>query len=65
METSQAIVTPAPPGSGAIEGFGIEPIPEALKTVRWPDLFVLVSNFLVNPGTILMGGLAVAAGLSF
>ncbi len=65
METSQAIVTPAPSGSGAIEGFGIEPIPEALKTVRWPDLFVLVSNFLVNPGTILMGGLAVAAGLSF
>lgn len=53
------------PGSGAIEGFAIEPIPEALKTVRWPDLFLLVSNFLINPSTILVGGLAVASGLSF
>src|SRR5580698_11292893 len=53
------------PGSGAIEGFAIEPIPDALKTVRWPDLFLLVSNFLVNPSTILIGGLAVASGLSF
>src|ERR1700729_4551548 len=53
------------PGSGAIEGFAIEPVPEALKTVRWPDLFLLVSNFLVNPSTILIGGLAVASGLSF
>ena len=51
--------------SGAIEGYAIEPIPEALKTVRWPDLFLLVSNFLINPSTILIGGLAVASGLSF
>src|ERR1700754_3437407 len=51
--------------SGAIEGYAIEPIPESLKTVRWPDLFLLVSNFLINPSTILVGGLAVAAGLSF
>jgi nucleobase:cation symporter-1, NCS1 family len=49
----------------AIEGFAIEPIPESLKTVRWPDLFLLVSNFLINPSTILVGGLAVASGLSF
>jgi NCS1 nucleoside transporter family len=33
--------------------------------VRWPDLFLLVSNFLINPSTILIGGLAVASGLSF
>ena len=51
--------------ASAIEGFAIEPIPDALKTVRWPDLFLLVSNFLINPSTILVGGLAVAAGLSF
>jgi nucleobase:cation symporter-1, NCS1 family len=51
--------------SGGIEGFAIEPIPEALKVVRWPDLFLLVSNFLINPSTILIGGLAVASGLSF
>ena len=63
MEPKEAIATP--PHSGAIEAYGIEPIPEALKTVRWPDLFLLVSNFLVNPGTILIGGLAVASGLSF
>ena len=53
------------PGTGAIEGYAIEPIPDALKTVRWPDLFLLVSNFLINPSTILVGGLAVASGLSF
>src|ERR1700723_1231517 len=63
MEPTEPIFTP--PHSGAIEAYGIEPIPEALKTVRWPDLFLLVSNFLVNPGTILIGGLAVASGLSF
>ncbi len=51
--------------SGAIEGYAIEPIPDELKTVRWPDLFLLVSNFLINPSTILIGGLAVASGLSF
>jgi NCS1 nucleoside transporter family len=51
--------------TGAIEGFAIEPIPMELKTVRWPDLFLLVSNFLINPSTILIGGLAVASGLSF
>jgi nucleobase:cation symporter-1, NCS1 family len=50
---------------GAIEGFAIEPIPIELKTVRWPDLFLLVSNFMINPSTILIGGLAVASGLSF
>ena len=51
--------------TGPIEGFAIEPIPMELKTVRWPDLFLLVSNFLINPSTILIGGLAVASGLSF
>jgi nucleobase:cation symporter-1, NCS1 family len=54
----------APPPSEAIEGFAVEPVPEALRTVRWPDLFLLVSNFLINPSTILIGGLAVASGLS-
>jgi NCS1 family nucleobase:cation symporter-1 len=63
VEPSEAVTRIS--GSGAIEGFAIEPIPDALKTVRWPDLFLLVSNFLVNPSTILIGGLAVASGLSF
>lgn len=48
-----------------VEQFGIEAIPPELKTVRWWDLFSMVINFLVNPGTIVVGGLAIAAGLSF
>jgi nucleobase:cation symporter-1, NCS1 family len=48
-----------------VEQFGIEPIPEDLKTVKWYDLFVIVVNFLLNPGMILIGTLAVTAGLSF
>jgi len=48
-----------------VEQFGIEPIPDRLKTVRWFDLFFIVVNFLINPGTILVSGLAVASGLSF
>jgi len=40
-------------------------VPEALKTVRWFDLFSIMFNFLINPGTLLGSGLAVAAGLSF
>jgi NCS1 family nucleobase:cation symporter-1 len=63
MEPDESLA--AIPGTGAIEGYAIEPIPDALKTVRWPDLFLLVSNFLINPSTILVGGLAVASGLSF
>ena len=48
-----------------VEQFGIEPIPAALKTVRWYDLFFIVINFLINPATILTAGMAVVAGLSF
>lgn len=48
-----------------VEQFGIEAIPPEKKTVRWWDLFSIVLNFLVNPGTVLVAGLAVAAGLSF
>jgi NCS1 family nucleobase:cation symporter-1 len=48
-----------------VEQYGVEPIPAALKTVRWYDLFVIVVNFMINPATILTAGMAVAAGLSF
>ena len=48
-----------------VEQFGIEPIPEDLKTVKWYDLFLIVVNFLLNPGNILVGTLAVTAGLAF
>ena len=48
-----------------VEQFGIEPIPEERKTVGWFDLFSIMFNFLINPGTMLSGGMMVAAGLSF
>jgi nucleobase:cation symporter-1, NCS1 family len=48
-----------------VEQFGLEAIPLELKTVRWYDLFVIVVNFLINPATILIAGMAVASGLSF
>ena len=48
-----------------VEQFGIEPVPEELKTAGWFDLFSIMFNFLINPGMMLSGGLMVAAGLSF
>jgi NCS1 nucleoside transporter family len=48
-----------------VEQFGIEPVPQARKDVGWFDLFSIMFNFLINPGTLLSGGLMVAAGLSF
>jgi NCS1 nucleoside transporter family len=48
-----------------VEQFGVEAIPDDLKTVRWYDLFFIVINFMINPGNILIGGMAVVAGLSF
>ena len=48
-----------------VEQFGIEPVPEDRKTVGWFDLFSIMFNFLINPGTMLSGGMMVAAGLSF
>jgi NCS1 nucleoside transporter family len=62
MITETAVARTEP---SAVEHYSIQPIPNELKTVRWPDLFLLVSNFLVNPSTILIGGLAVVSGLSF
>ena len=34
-----------------VEQFGIEPVPEERKTVGWFDLFSIMFNFLINPGT--------------
>jgi NCS1 nucleoside transporter family len=67
MESASTLLEAAAARSepSAVEHFAIEPIPDALKTVRWPDLFLLMSNFLINPSTILIGGLAVVSGLSF
>ena len=48
-----------------VEQFGIEPVPADRRTVGWFDLFSIMFNFMINPGTLLSGGLAVAAGLPF
>src|SRR5215475_12624163 len=48
-----------------VEQFGIEPVPPELKTVRWHDIFAIIFGFALNPGSILVGGLAVVSGLSF
>src|SRR6201987_2546567 len=48
-----------------VEQFGIEPVPSELKTVRWHDIFSIIFGFALNPGSMLVGGLAVISGLSF
>src|ERR1700733_2963567 len=48
-----------------VEQFGIEPVPPELKTVRWLDIFSIIFGFALNPGSMLVGGLAVISGLSF
>lgn len=47
-----------------VEQFGVEAIPDHLRTVRWWDIFAMVLNFVVNPGTIVISGALVAAGMS-
>ena len=48
-----------------VEQFGIEPVPPELKTVRWHDIFAIIFGFALNPGSMLVGGMAVVSGLSF
>ncbi len=59
-----AIASRAPVPLRGIERYGIEPVPAALKTVRWQDLFCIIVNFQLNPGQILVAGLSVVTGLS-
>jgi NCS1 nucleoside transporter family len=46
----------------AVEEYGIEPIPEMLRTVGWRDLFAINFTFFLNPVMYVLGALAVAAG---
>ena len=44
----------------AVEGYGVEPIPAELRTVRWRDLFTINFTFFLNPVMYVLGALAVA-----
>lgn len=48
-----------------MEQYGIEVIPDEKRTVKWWDISSMVLNFVVNPGTIVISGSLIAAGLSF
>jgi nucleobase:cation symporter-1, NCS1 family len=48
-----------------VEQFGIEPIPDDKKNVGGLDIFSIILGLALNPGSILVGGLAVVSGLSF
>ncbi len=48
-----------------VEQFGIEPVPTEMKNVKWFDIFSIIFGFALNPGSMLVGGLAVVSGLSF
>jgi nucleobase:cation symporter-1, NCS1 family len=46
----------------AVEEYGIEPIPDELRTVGWRDLFAINFTFFLNPVMYVLGALAVVAG---
>jgi NCS1 nucleoside transporter family len=46
----------------AVEEYGVEPIPDELKTVGWRDLFAINFTFFLNPVMYVLGALAVVAG---
>src|ERR1700727_2496767 len=48
-----------------VEQFGVEPVPTEKRTVRWFDIFAIIFGFALNPGSIMVGGMAVVSGLSF
>src|SRR5919201_3931209 len=45
-----------------VEGYGVEPIPAALRTVGWRDLFAINFTFFLNPVMYVLGALAVVDG---
>jgi nucleobase:cation symporter-1, NCS1 family len=46
----------------AVESYGVEPIPEELRTVGWRDLFAITFAFFLNPVMYVLGALAVVDG---
>src|SRR6202521_6297585 len=64
VETDEKIRRRSPPPKH-VDTFGSEPVPPELKTVRWYDIFSIIFGFALNPGSMLVGGMAVVSGLSF
>jgi nucleobase:cation symporter-1, NCS1 family len=46
----------------AVEEYGVEPIPDELRTVGWRDLFAINFTFFLNPVMYVLGALAVVVG---
>jgi NCS1 nucleoside transporter family len=46
----------------AVEGYGVEPVPDELRTVGWRDLFAINFTFFLNPVMYVLGALAVVVG---
>ena len=45
-----------------VEEYGVEPIPDELRTVGWRDLFAINFTFFLNPVMYVLGALAVVVG---
>ena len=45
-----------------VESYGVEPIPDELRTVGWRDLFAINFTFFLNPVMYVLGALAVVVG---
>jgi NCS1 nucleoside transporter family len=45
-----------------VESFGVEPVPDELRTARWTDLFAITFTFFLNPVMYVLGALAVREG---
>ena len=49
-----------------VEHFGVEAVPEELKTTRWYDLFMIFASFFITPVHMMLPGtFALVYGLSF
>lgn len=49
-----------------VEHFGVEPIPEELRTTRWYDLLMIFASFFITPVHMMIAGTAITVGgLSF
>jgi NCS1 nucleoside transporter family len=46
----------------AVEEYGVEPIPDELRTAGWRDLFAINFTFFLNPVMYVLGALAVVVG---